>query len=168
MEFSFKAKKSKSKKFAVKEDVKEKKQETITTQPPKPTTKEEKKAVQSRKELFAALASQLFQRYNIDEVSIYSVSDVDERGRIYFHLLFGNEISKYVVERYIGYDCVVVSKNADGMVDNTSHRSRLIERFGNYLIVISSNSYEAYKDEYDLFSVRYIVKNEFQKLGELK
>lgn len=168
MPFSFKAQKSKTRAFSFqKDEEKDEKQEKIFIQS-KPVSKEEKKAFQSRSELFSDLADQLFQRYNIDEVSIYSISDVDEQGRIYFHILFGNEISKYVVERYIGYDCVVVSKNADGMVDNTSHRSRLIERFGNYLVVISSSSYEVYKDEYDLFSIRHIVKNEFQRLGELK
>lgn len=166
---SFHAKKTKFVKF--KADF----HETISKQAeeiplPSPSKKiensETTKAFKNKNEVFADLSDRLINHYNIDDISVYQLLG-GKNGRLYFENIFGAEIGKLNAEKYFGYDCPMICTNAEGMTDDRSHRARFIERFGNYVIVVSSNAYEAYRISSELSEIRKIISIAFAEVKKL-
>lgn len=165
----FHSSKSKFKKFQ--DDIQEtKKSEKVPAQAVEIKIKSispEKKVYKNKNQVFADLSDQLVNRYNIDSVSVYLLLR-QEKGRLSFKKLYGQEISEYILEKYFGYNCPMICTNAGGMIDNISHRARLVEHIGNYMIIVSSSAYEVYRNKYDLEEIRRVVENAFTEVEKFK
>lgn len=123
-----------------------------------------KKVYKNVSDIFVDLKKQLVNQFNIDDVSVYILGT--KNSRVTIQLKFGNDISKYELEKYYGYDCPVVITNADGFVENVLHRSRLIEIHGKYTVIISSSSFEAFK--FDIEEIRKTIKTAFKEVKEVE
>ena len=133
-----------------------------------PKEKTKKPSYKTVADVFRSLSEKLTMHYNIESVTVYQRTEKNSDGKIHFKRLFGAEISKYEIEKYFGYTSPVILTNAEGFTDNSSHRSRLIERYNNdYLIVISGSSYEVFRSEYDLAKIRYDIAEAFKEVERL-
>ena len=132
-EIKFRASKSKSKAF-------EEKTEKIKTKKEKPVRQEKKlpknfhrraagpiTRVRNTVSIWNSLKKVLSEKYNIDSLSIYAVSD--KNGRLNYQRIFGTEINTCELEKYCGYDSPVIITNADCFADDKSRRARLIEMY---------------------------------------
>lgn len=108
-------------------------------------------------EVLADMRNQLVNRYNIDDISVYRIT-VNEKCRLEYNKIYGLAISEQTLEKYCGIDCPLIHTNANGMSDNSSHRSRLIEKYGEYLIIVSSGAYECFKFKNELDEIRNTIK----------
>ena len=126
---------------------------------------EEKPQYRNAAEVYEYLYSTLTLRYNIDTISVYQLSDKKSTdGRLHYQKVYGTDISHYEIEKFFGYNTPFIRTNAAGFTDNRMHRARLIERFGNRLIVVSSSAYEVFKSQYDLQMIRKEIKTAFKEV----
>ena len=126
---------------------------------------EEKPQYKNAAEVYEYLYSKLTLKYNIDTISVYQLSDKKSTdGRLHYHKVYGTDISPYEIEKFFGYDSPLIRTNAAGFTDNRMHRARLIERFGNRLIVVSSSAYEVFRSEYDLQMIRNEMRSAFKEV----
>ena len=118
-------------------------------------------------EVYEYLYSKLTLKYNIDTISVYQLDGKKYKdGRLHYQKVYGTEISHYEIEKFFGYTAPFVRTNASGFTDNRMHRARLIERFGNRLIVVSSSAYEVFRSEYDLQMIRNEIREAFKEVDK--
>lgn len=91
---------------------------------------------------------------------------MSKEHRLITKKIFGAEINKYQLEKYFGYDSPIILTNADGLSDNLSHRARLIERYNDYIVIISSSAFEAFKSELELEDIRSKVKAAYKEVAK--
>ena len=128
-------------------------------------TENEKQQYKNAAEVYEYIYSKLTLKYNIDTISVYQLSDKKSTdGRLHYHKVYGTDISPYEIEKFFGYDSPFIRTNAAGFTDNRMHRARLIERFGNRLIVVSSSAYEVFRSEYDLQMIRIEMRSAFKEV----
>ncbi len=129
--------------------------------------KEEKQQYRNAAEVYEYLYSKLTLKYNIDTISVYQLDGKKHKdGRLHYQKVYGTEISHYEIEKFFGYTSPFIRTNAAGFTDNRMHRARLIERFGNRLIVVSSSAYEVFRSEYDLQTIRHEIKSAFKEVDK--
>lgn len=125
----------------------------------------EKPQYRNAMEVYEYLYSKLTLKFNIDTISVYQLLDKKSTdGRLHYRKIYGMNISHYEIEKFFGYDSPFIRTNAAGFKDNRMHRARLIERFGNRLIVISSSAYEVFRSEYDLQMIRNEIRAAFKEV----
>ena len=132
------------------------------------TEEHKKPAYKNIADVFRDLSEQLMIQYGIDAVSVYQRTEKNNDGKIHFRRLFGAEINKFEIEKYFGYTSPFILTNAEGFTDNSSHRSRFIERHsGDYLIIVSGSAYEAFRSDYDLSKIRYEIAEAFKEVERI-
>lgn len=118
-------------------------------------------------EVYQHLYNKLTLKYNIDAISVYQLEGKKYKdGRLHYQKVYGADISPYEIEKFFGYTSPFIRTNAAGFTDNRMHRARLIERFGNRLIVVSSSAYEVFRSEYDLQIIRHEIKSAFKEVDK--
>ena len=157
--FSFGTSKSKFRKFEDKsaETLAEIKVDSTTTTLAVVDKKTETPVKKSINEILNDLREHLINRYNVDDISVYRIT-VNEKYRLEYSKIYGLAISEPTLEKYYGIDCPIIYTNAEGLSDNSSHRARLIERYGDYLIIVSSGAYECFKFKNELDEIRNTIK----------
>ena len=126
---------------------------------------DEKPQYRNAAEIYEYLYNKLTLKYNIDTISVYQLYDnKNTDGRLHYQKVYGTYISHYEIEKFFGYTTPFIRTNAAGFTDNNMHRARLIERFGNRLIVVSSSAYEVFRSEYDLQMIRNEIKEAFKEV----
>ena len=108
-------------------------------------------------DIFNELRERLFNKYNVDDISVYVITENNE-CRLEYKKIYGLDINEQVLEKYYGIDCPIVHTNAEGFSDNSSHRARLIEKYGEYLIIVSSGAYECFKFDGEREEIRNTIK----------
>ena len=163
-EIKFRASKSKSKAF-------EEKTEKIKTKKEKPVRQEKKppkilrrKRVRNAASIWNAVKKVLSEKYNIDSLSVYAVSD--KSGRLNYQRIFGTEINTCELEKYCGYDSPVIITNADGFADDKSQRARLIERYGDCTVIAAGTNFETFKS--DTESIRTMIRKAYEEVDKLR
>ena len=163
-EIKFRASKSKSKAF-------EEKTEKIKTKKEKPVRQEKKppkilrrKRVRNAASIWNAVKKVLSEKYNIDSLSVYAVSD--KSGRLNYQRIFGTEINTCELEKYCGYDSPVIITNADGFADDKSKRARLIERYGDCTVIAAGTNFETFKS--DTESIRTMIRKAYEEVDKLR
>ena len=163
-EIKFRASKSKSKAF-------EEKTEKIKTKKEKPVRQEKKppkilrrKRVRNAASIWNAVKKVLSEKYNIDSLSVYAVSD--KNGRLNYQRIFGTEINTCELEKYCGYDSPVIITNADGFADDKSQRARLIERYGDCTVIAAGTNFETFKS--DTESIRTMIRKAYEEVDKLR
>ena len=163
-EIKFRASKSKSKAF-------EEKTEKIKTKKEKPVRQEKKppkifrrKKVRNAASIWNAVKKVLSEKYNIDSLSVYAVSE--KKGGINYQRIFGTEINTCELEKYCGYDCPVIITNADGFADDKSRRARLIERYGDCTVIAAGTNFETFKS--DTKSIRTMIRKAYEEVDKLR
>ena len=163
-EIKFRASKSKSKAF-------EEKTEKIKTKKEKPVRQEKKppkilrrKRVRNAASIWNAVKKVLSEKYNIDSLSVYAVSD--KSGRLNYQRIFGTEINTCELEKYCGYDSPVIITNADGFADDKSQRARLIERYGDCTVIAAGTNFETFKS--DTKSIRTMIRKAYEEVDKLR
>lgn len=163
-EIKFRASKSKSKAF-------EEKTEKIKTKKEKPVRQEKKlpkilrrKRVRNAASIWNAVKKVLSEKYNIDSLSVYAVSD--KSGRLNYQRIFGTEINICELEKYCGYDRPVIITNADGFADDKSQRARLIERYGDCTVIAAGTNFETFKS--DTESIRTMIRKAYEEVDKLR
>lgn len=156
---SFGTSKSKFRKFEDKsaETSAEIKIDTATTALTVVEKKEETPVKKSINEILNDLKEHLINRYNVDDISVYRIT-VNEKYRLEYNKIYGLVISEQALEKYYGIDCPIIYTNAEGLSDNPSHRARLIQKYGDYLIIVSSSAYECFKFKTELDEIRNTIK----------
>ena len=163
-EIKFRASKSKSKAF-------EEKTEKIKTKKEKPVRQEKKppkilrrKRVRNAASIWNAVKMIMSEKYNIDSLSIYAVSD--KNGRLNYQRIFGTEINTCELEKYCGFDSPVIITNADGFADDKSQRARLIERYGDCTVIAAGTNFETFKS--DTESIRTMIRKAYEEVDKLR
>ena len=163
-EIKFRASKSKSKAF-------EEKTEKIKTKKEKPVRQEKKppkilrrKRVRNAASIWNAVKKIMSEKYNIDSLSIYAVSD--KNGRLNYQRIFGTEINTCELEKYCGFDSPVIITNADGFADDKSQRARLIERYGDCTVIAAGTNFETFKS--DTESIRTMIRKAYEEVDKLR
>ena len=163
-EIKFRAFKSKSKAL-------EKKTEKIKTKKEKPVRQEKKppkilrrKRVRNAASIWNAVKKVLSEKYNIDSLSVYAVSD--KNGRLNYQRIFGTEINTCELEKYCGFDSPVIITNADGFADDKSQRARLIERYGDCTVIAAGTNFETFKS--DTGSIRTMIRKAYEEVDKLR
>ena len=163
-EIKFRASKSKSKAF-------EEKTEKIKTKKEKPVRQEKKppkilrrKRVRNAASIWNAVKKIMSEKYNIDSLSVYAVSD--KSGRLNYQRIFGTEINTCELEKYCGYDSPVIITNADGFADDKSQRARLIERYGDCTVIAAGTNFETFKS--DTESIRTMIRKAYEEVDKLR
>ena len=163
-EIKFKASKSKSKAL-------EKKTEKIKTKKEKPVRQEKKppkilrrKRVRNAASIWNAVKKVLSEKYNIDSLSVYAVSE--KKGGINYQRIFGTEINTCELEKYCGFDSPVIITNADGFADDKSQRARLIERYGDCTVIAAGTNFETFKS--DTESIRTMIRKAYEEVDKLR
>ena len=163
-EIKFRASKSKSKAF-------EEKTEKIKTKKEKPVRQEKKppkilrrKRVRNAASIWNAVKKIVSEKYNIDSLSVYAVSD--KNGRLNYQRIFGTEINTCELEKYCGFDSPVIITNADGFADDKSQRARLIERYGDCTVIASGTNFETFKS--DTESIRTMIRKAYEEVDKLR
>ena len=163
-EIKFRASKSKSKAL-------EEKTEKIKTKKEKPVRQEKKppkilrrKRVRNAASIWNAVKKVLSEKYNIDSLSVYAVSD--KSGRLNYQRIFGTEINTCELEKYCGYDSPVIITNADGFADDKSQRARLIERYGDCTVIAAGTNFETFKS--DTKSIRTMIRKAYEEVDKLR
>ena len=163
-EIKFRASKSKSKAL-------EEKTEKIKTKKEKPVRQEKKppkifrrKRIRNAASIWNALKKVLSEKYNIDSLSVYAVSD--KNGRLNYQRIFGTEINTCELEKYCGFDSPVIITNADGFADDKSQRARLIERYGDCTVIAAGTNFETFKS--DTESIRTMIRKAYEEVDKLR
>lgn len=163
-EIKFRASKSKSKAF-------EEKTEKIKTKKEKPVRQEKKppkilrrKRVRNAASIWNAVKKIMSEKYNIDSLSVYAVSD--KNGRLNYQRIFGTEINTCELEKYCGFDSPVIITNADGFADDKSQRARLIERYGDCTVIAAGTNFETFKS--DTRSIRTMIRKAYEEVNKLR
>ena len=163
-EIKFRASKSKSKAF-------EEKTEKIKTKKEKPVRQEKKppkifrrKRIRNAASIWNAVKKVLSEKYNIDSLSVYAVSD--KNGRLNYQRIFGTEINTCELEKYCGFDSPVIITNADGFADDKSQRARLIERYGDCTVIAAGTNFETFKS--DTESIRTMIRKAYEEVDKLR
>ena len=163
-EIKFRASKSKSKAL-------EEKTEKIKTKKEKPVRQEKKppkifrrKRIRNAASIWNAVKKVLSEKYNIDSLSVYAVSD--KNGRLNYQRIFGTEINTCELEKYCGYDSPVIITNADGFADDKSQRARLIERYGDCTVIAAGTNFETFKS--DTESIRTMIRKAYEEVDKLR
>ena len=163
-EIKFRASKSKSKAF-------EEKTEKIKTKKEKPVRQEKKppkilrrKRVRNAASIWNAVKKIMSEKYNIDSLSVYAVSD--KSGRLNYQRIFGTEINTCELEKYCGFDSPVIITNADGFADDKSRRARLIERYGDCTVIAAGTNFETFKS--DTESIRTMIRKAYEEVDKLR
>ena len=163
-EIKFRASKSKSKAF-------EEKTEKIKTKKEKPVRQEKKppkilrrKRVRNAASIWNAVKKIMSEKYNIDSLSVYAVSE--KNGRINYQRIFGTEINTCELEKYCGFDSPVIITNADGFADDKSQRARLIERYGDCTVIAAGTNFETFKS--DTESIRTMIRKAYEEVDKLR
>lgn len=163
-EIKFRASKSKSKAF-------EEKTEKIKTKKEKPVRQEKKppkilrrKRVRNAASIWNAVKKIMSEKYNIDSLSVYAVSD--KNGRLNYQRIFGTEINTCELEKYCGFDSPVIITNADGFADDKSQRARLIERYGDCTVIAAGTNFETFKS--DTESIRTMIRKAYEEVDKLR
>ena len=163
-EIKFRASKSKSKAF-------EEKTEKIKTKKEKPVRQEKKppkilrrKRVRNAASIWNAVKKIMSEKYNIDWLSVYTVSD--KNGRLNYQRIFGTEINTCELEKYCGFDSPVIITNADGFADDKSQRARLIERYGDCTVIAAGTNFETFKS--DTGSIRTMIRKAYEEVDKLR
>ena len=163
-EIKFRASKSKSKAL-------EKKTEKIKTKKEKPVRQEKKppkilrrKRVRNAASIWNAVKKVLSEKYNIDSLSVYAVSE--KKGGINYQRIFGTEINTCELEKYCGFDSPVIITNADGFADDKSQRARLIERYGDCTVIAAGTNFETFKS--DTESIRNMIRKAYEEVDKLR
>lgn len=163
-EIKFRASKSKSKAF-------EEKTEKIKTKKEKPVRQEKKppkilrrKRVRNAASIWNAVKKIMSEKYNIDSLSVYAVSD--KNGRLNYQRIFGTEINTCELEKYCGFDSPVIITNADGFADDKSQRARLIERYGDCTVIAAGTNFETFKS--DTGSIRTMIRKAYEEVDKLR
>ena len=163
-EIKFRASKSKSKAF-------EEKTEKIKTKKEKPVRQEKKppkilrrKRVRNAASIWNAVKMIMSEKYNIDSLSIYAVSD--KNGRLNYQRIFGTEINTCELEKYCGFDSPVIITNADGFADDKSQRARLIERYDSNIVIAAGTNFETFKS--DTESIRTMIRKAYEEVDKLR
>ena len=163
-EIKFRASKSKSKAL-------EEKTEKIKTKKEKPVRQEKKppkilrrKRVRNAASIWNAVKMIMSEKYNIDSLSIYAVSD--KNGRLNYQRIFGTEINTCELEKYCGFDSPVIITNADGFADDKSQRARLIERYGDCTVIAAGTNFETFKS--DTESIRTMIRKAYEEVDKLR
>ena len=163
-EIKFRASKSKSKAL-------EEKTEKIKTKKEKPVRQEKKppkilrrKRVRNAASIWNAVKKIMSEKYNIDSLSIYAVSD--KNGRLNYQRIFGTEINTCELEKYCGFDSPVIITNADGFADDKSQRARLIERYGDCTVIAAGTNFETFKS--DTGSIRTMIRKAYEEVDKLR
>ena len=108
-------------------------------------------------EILNDLREHLINRYNVDDISVYRIT-INNKYRLEYNKIYGLAIGEQTLEKYYGIDCPIVYTNAEGLSDNSSHRARLVEKYGDYLIIVSSGAYECFKFRNELDEIRNTIK----------
>ena len=163
-EIKFRASKSKSKAL-------EEKTEKIKTKKEKPVRQEKKppkifrrKRIRNAASIWNAVKKVLSEKYNIDSLSVYAVSD--KSGRLNYQRIFGTEINTCELEKYCGFDSPVIITNADGFADDKSQRARLIERYGDCTVIAAGTNFETFKS--DTESIRTMIRKAYEEVDKLR
>ena len=163
-EIKFRASKSKSKAL-------EEKTEKIKTKKEKPVRQEKKppkilrrKRVRNAASIWNAVKKIMSEKYNIDSLSVYAVSE--KNGRINYQRIFGTEINTCELEKYCGFDSPVIITNADGFADDKSQRARLIERYGDCTVIAAGTNFETFKS--DTESIRTMIRKAYEEVDKLR
>ena len=163
-EIKFRASKSKSKAF-------EEKTEKIKTKKEKPVRQEKKppkilrrKRVRNAASIWNAVKKIMSEKYNIDSLSVYAVSD--KSGRLNYQRIFGTEINTCELEKYCGFDSPVIITNADGFADDKSQRARLIERYDSNIVIAAGTNFETFKS--DTESIRTMIRKAYEEVDKLR
>ena len=163
-EIKFRASKSKSKAL-------EEKTEKIKTKKEKPVRQEKKppkilrrKRVRNAASIWNAVKKIMSEKYNIDSLSVYAVSD--KNGRLNYQRIFGTEINTCELEKYCGFDSPVIITNADGFADDKSQRARLIERYGDCTVIAAGTNFETFKS--DTGSIRTMIRKAYEEVDKLR
>lgn len=163
-EIKFRASKSKSKAL-------EEKTEKIKTKKEKPVRQEKKppkilrrKRVRNAASIWNAVKKIMSEKYNIDSLSVYAVSD--KNGRLNYQRIFGTEINTCELEKYCGFDSPVIITNADGFADDKSQRARLIERYGDCTVIAAGTNFETFKS--DTESIRTMIRKAYEEVDKLR
>ena len=128
--------------------------------------KEQTKIYKNTAQVFAELKTDLTERFNIDDISVYQLSLSKEYNFVY-HKIYGTDISRCALEKYYSFDQPLILTNADGFADNSSHRARLIERYGVFTVIVSSSAFEAFKQASELEDVRKTIKSAYKEVKKL-
>ena len=163
-EIKFRASKSKSKAFEEKTEKIKTKKEKPVRQEKKPPKLFRRKRVRNAASIWNAVKKVLSEKYNIDSLSVYAVSD--KNGRLNYQRIFGTEINTCELEKYCGFDNPVIITNADGFADNKSQRARLIERYGDCTVIASGTNFETFKS--DTESIRTMIRKAYEEVDKLR
>lgn len=129
-------------------------------------TKAQSKIYKNTTQVFNELKSNLTERFNIDDISVYKLTFTKEYT-LDIHKAFGADVSRNALEKYFGFDQPLILTNADGFADNSSHRARLIERYGIFTVIVSSSAFEAFKQASELEEIRKEVKSAYKEVKKL-
>ena len=160
-EIKFRASKSKSKAFE--EKIKTKKEKPVR-QEKKPPKILRRKRVRNAASIWNAVKKIMSEKYNIDSLSVYAVSD--KNGRLNYQRIFGTEINTCELEKYCGFDSPVIITNADGFADDKSQRARLIERYGDCTVIAAGTNFETFKS--DTESIRTMIRKAYEEVDKLR
>ena len=163
-EIKFRASKSKSKAFEEKTEKIKTKKEKPVRQEKKPPKLFRRKRVRNAASIWNAVKKVLSEKYNIDSLSVYAVSD--KSGRLNYQRIFGTEINTCELEKYCGFDSPVIITNADGLADDKSQRARLIERYGDCTVIAAGTNFETFKS--DTESIRTMIRKAYEEVDKLR
>ena len=163
-EIKFRASKSKSKAFEEKTEKIKKKKEKPVRQEKKPPKILRRKRVRNAASIWNAVKKIMSEKYNIDSLSVYAVSD--KNGRLNYQRIFGTEINTCELEKYCGFDSPVIITNADGFADDKSQRARLIERYGDCTVIAAGTNFETFKS--DTESIRTMIRKAYEEVDKLR
>ena len=163
-EIKFRASKSKSKAFEEKTEKIKKKKEKPVRQEKKPPKIFRRKRVRNAASIWNAVKKVLSEKYNIDSLSVYAVSE--KKGGINYQRIFGTEINTCELEKYCGFDSPVIITNADGFADDKSQRARLIERYGDCTVIAAGTNFETFKS--DTESIRTMIRKAYEEVDKLR
>ena len=163
-EIKFRASKSKSKAFEEKTEKIKTKKEKPVRQEKKPPKLFRRKRVRNAASIWNAVKKIMSEKYNIDSLSVYAVSD--KNSRLNYHRIFGTEINTCELEKYCGFDSPVIITNADGFADDKSQRARLIERYGDCTVIAAGTNFETFKS--DTESIRTMIRKAYEEVDKLR
>lgn len=163
-EIKFRASKSKSKALGEKTEKIKTKKEKPVRQEKKPPKILRRKRVRNAASIWNAVKKIMSEKYNIDWLSVYTVSD--KNGRLNYQRIFGTEINTCELEKYCGFDSPVIITNADGFADDKSQRARLIERYGDCTVIAAGTNFETFKS--DTESIRTMIRKAYEEVDKLR
>ena len=163
-EIKFRASKSKSKALGEKTEKIKTKKEKPVRQEKKPPEILRRKRVRNAASIWNAVKKIMSEKYNIDSLSVYAVSD--KNGRLNYQRIFGTEINTCELEKYCGFDSPVIITNADGFADDKSQRARLIERYDSNIVIAAGTNFETFKS--DTEGIRTMIRKAYEEVDKLR